>query len=115
MTYPNRRATISTSDATNVTHSRRILNGRLSLGDINDVEAFARKALHDVLRANGGRLTPELHEDALVALIELAWEQTQRYDPDKSNTLSAYLGRILRYRVNDWYRSTFAGRRQNRE
>lgn len=99
----------------------RLLNGTLALGNprqggISDVEAFCRHILNEVLRANGGWLNPDHYDDALTALIELAWKLDRKYDPRRSDqSLRAYVGWIAKRRTTDWYRATFYGRRADKE
>ncbi len=79
--------------------------GALRLHDVDDVEGLARDALNDRLRTWGAHLRPHDYEDALAYLVATAWEVSRRYDRSRSaQSFSTYAGRILRFRVADWYR-----------
>ena len=92
-----------------------LLNGRLSLHDVANVEAFVRAALDDRLRLWGAHLRPHDYEEALTELLTVCWELSRRYDPAKSEqSFSTYAGRILRLRVADFYRKRFGDRRYGR-
>lgn len=70
-----------------------MLNGTLTLHDIQDVEAFAAAILH----RRG--LTPT--EDLLAYLVEEAWKLSRRYDPRTGSRFSAWAKLTLERRLID--------------
>jgi len=50
-----------------------LLQGRLELGGVRDVEALAQRAVTDATRNNGGYLSPHDREDAVSAVVVAAW------------------------------------------
>lgn len=102
-----------------------LLQGTLTLHDIADVEALARKALQDHLRQGAGRgqartswLNEDDHEDALTYLIATAWNLSRRYGPDADHPaiqsdrpfgLLCYW--LMRRRIVDWYRQRYGSTR----
>lgn len=89
-----------------------MLNGTLSLGSVESVEALARRVLDDRLRVWNAYLNPVEYEDALSYVVAEAWVLWTRYDPDKgSQSFSTYAYRILWRRVPGWYRQRFGDTR----
>jgi RNA polymerase sigma factor (sigma-70 family) len=89
-----------------------LLSTPLALHDVANVENFARAALEQRLRNFGAHLSADKYEDALSELISVAWELSLRYDPARSDqSFSTYAGRILRFRVADWFRGRFGDAR----
>jgi hypothetical protein len=76
-----------------------VLNGRLALHDIHDVEAYCA---HILQRARL-TLTPQDHEDALAYLTEEAWILSRTYRPG-TRSFSGYAGQRLPQRLTDWQR-----------
>lgn len=77
-----------------------MLNGTLTLHDIQDVEAFCttildKRGLHD---------HPD-HDDILAYLIATTWELSTTYEPHLAS-FSTYAGTALRNRLTDRARST---------
>lgn len=74
-------------------------------GDQVNSEIFARRVLNDYLHGTGGSLAFQEHEDALAALVVVAWQESCRYDQAKTTMkFSSYLYDVLYNRVTDWYR-----------
>jgi RNA polymerase sigma factor (sigma-70 family) len=89
-----------------------LLTTPLALHDVANVENFARAALEQRLRHFGARLDADKYEDALSELISVAWELSLRYDTSRSDqSFSTYAGRILRFRVADWFRGRYGDAR----
>lgn len=88
-----------------------VLAAPLRLHDVDDVEALARKALDDRLRAWGARLRPSDYEDFLTELIAAAWELAGRYDPERGLSFATHAYRILKLRCADCYRKYFGDTR----
>src|SRR5262245_7105870 len=85
-----------------------LLGGVLQLGEVENVEAFARKLLDERLKSMSAYLNPNEHDDALSYLIAECWELWQRYDPAKGQQrFSTYAYRLLWQRVASWYRQRF--------
>jgi DNA-directed RNA polymerase specialized sigma24 family protein len=81
-----------------------LLNVRLSLFEISDVEAFCASIILDRLREWRAHLSSDQYEDLLTFTIESVWELTLRYDPERAPSFSAYAGHIAKLRIADWYR-----------
>ena len=93
-----------------------LLAGKLApgeLGDIDDPEHFARRALNDVLRARGAHLRPAQYEDAVgYLLLVLVHLFKKKYDPTRSTLkFSQYANPILHNRVIDYYRKSLGDSR----
>src|SRR4051812_36883173 len=78
-----------------------MLNGRLALCDVDDVEAFCAAVIPNTWR---GRLTTDDREQLLTWLIETAWELSVVYRPG-GISFSTYAGNTLRRRIHDWLRN----------
>jgi hypothetical protein len=88
----------------------------LSLHDVGDVEALARDALNERLRAMGAQLQQADYDDLLTDLIAVAWVLSLKYDRARSRlTFSTYAGQILRKRVVDWFRHRLGDSRYRRD
>jgi DNA-directed RNA polymerase specialized sigma24 family protein len=74
-----------------------MLNGKLELHDVRDVEAFCVRILQRTT------LTPQDHEDALAYLIESCWLLSTQYQPGTAS-FSTYAGKQLPRRLIDWQR-----------
>jgi DNA-directed RNA polymerase specialized sigma24 family protein len=81
-----------------------VLNGRLALFDVLDVELLANRALDDQLRSMSAELNELDREDALAFLIEKVWDASRRFDPERGWSFSTYGYRLCRRRTIDWYR-----------
>lgn len=92
-----------------------MLNGTLSLWDVDDTERFCRSIANAFLRRKRASLSHEDLEDLVSYLITEAWELSQRYDPAKSSSFSKYAYGVLPNKVSSWYRSRFAPRDQTSE
>src|SRR5439155_23205799 len=80
------------------------LNGRLILHGV-DAEALCRKALDNSLRRNNQHLDWTRREDALAYLIGVAWEFSERWDPDRGLSFSTAAYRLVTLRLVDHFRA----------
>lgn len=88
-----------------------MLNGKLRLRDVDDVEALAKSILFKKLRDFNITLSREDEEDALSFLVSRAWEIEQtRYKPELGS-LSTYLHITLSFGLIDWLRARFGDKR----
>jgi hypothetical protein len=85
-----------------------VLNGRLALHDIEDVEAFVWRIVHR------SRLDLDFYdqEDLATYLVETCWELSLRYKPGTGSTSSfaGWAATNLRKRVVDWQRRKYRTR-----
>ena len=88
-----------------------LLNGRLALFDVVDVEGLCRKVIDVQLRKTHAHLRPNDFDDCVAFLIQAAYELSLRYDPSRDLAFSTYCWRILRLRIVDFYRARFSDRR----
>jgi hypothetical protein len=79
-----------------------VLNGRLSLWDVDDVEKLAN---HVIVRARL-ELRPHQRESLLAFLISEAWTLSLRYQPGNGSTttFSGWATTNLQKRITDWFR-----------
>jgi hypothetical protein len=78
-----------------------VLNGRLSLWDIRDAEAFCKPI------AQQAQLTSHHDREELLAyLITELWILSKRYEPG-GITFSTWAGHTLRQRTYDWQRTRY--------
>lgn len=77
-----------------------MLQGRLELHDIHDVEGFCTTIANGRLR----QYAPWRQEDLIAYLITEAWELSTRYTPESTIPFSTYVGITLRKRIIDWIR-----------
>jgi hypothetical protein len=78
-----------------------VLNGRLSLHDIRDAEAFCQPI------AQQAQLTSHHDREELLAyLITELWILSKRYEPG-GITFSTWAGHTLRQRTYDWQRTRY--------
>ena len=80
-----------------------MLAGKLSLHDIEDVEAFCI----GIFAPRAASIPSSDHEDAIAYLIETAWELSTNYDPSGMRRFSVWAGFVLRQRFIDWKRSQY--------
>lgn len=79
-----------------------MLNGKLALHDIQDVEAFTAT----ILQRNRRTTATEDHEDIHAWLIETCWELSLIYRPDNATVrFSTYARTTLTYRLTDYIRT----------
>lgn len=88
-----------------------MLAGKLTLHDVQDVEAHCGKALHDALRDFRAHLGPDDREDAHAFFIGQAWELSCKYDPERGWSFSKWVFAHRRYWLVEWYRQRFPGSR----
>jgi hypothetical protein len=83
----------------------RLLNGRFSLLDIDDVEALCQ----DIANRSGLELQYHQRESLLTYLIEECWRLSGRYEEGRGSTTSfaGWATTNLRLRVTDWARIEF--------
>ena len=84
-----------------------MLNGRLTLHEIDDVEAFCRRVVDAHLSSTRTHLRRDDADDLLAYTIELAWEISQRFDKTCGVSFSTYAYRLLRVRCVDWMRQRY--------
>jgi hypothetical protein len=82
-----------------------LLNGKLSLHDIKDVEALCQ----DIANRAGLELQYHQRESLLTYLIEECWRLSGRYEEGRGSTTSfaGWATTNLRLRVTDWARIEF--------
>lgn len=79
-----------------------MLNGKLSLHDIDDVEAFC---IYLINRQRRGGYAGHDYEDLLAWFIERVWRLSLRYDSERESTFSHYAATSIR--AADWERLRF--------
>jgi len=79
-----------------------VLHGKLSLHDIDDVEAFSAYLID---RQRRGGYTGHNYEDLLSWFIESTWELSLRYDPERGSSFRNFCASKLR--VASWERVHF--------
>jgi len=79
-----------------------MLNGRLALHDVDDVERFCRQLIN---RQRRGGYGGHDYEELLAWLIEAAWLLSERYDPSRGATFATFARGSLR--VANWEREHF--------
>ena len=80
-----------------------MLNSKLALHDVEDVEALAK----DVIRKSGLTLDAYAYEDLLAYLVETAWELSIAWEPARVQPYGRFSHecyRRLALRVTDWHR-----------
>jgi hypothetical protein len=82
-----------------------VLSGKLALHDVDDVEALAARALGDQLRSMGAHLSGHEHEDAITFLVEVVWETSLRFDPERCSSFSKFSYQLCRRRTIDFIRA----------
>jgi hypothetical protein len=92
-----------------------VLNGRLALFDVSDIERLAARALADQLRNMGSRLREHDQEDALAFLVVTIWEASLKYDPARCSSFSRYAYQLSRRRTVDYLRARFGRTRWQRK
>jgi hypothetical protein len=65
-----------------------LLNRPWALRDVQDVEAFARRILDTKLERRGSSLRPDLYDDAIAFLLEVAVRADRAYDPSRASSHS---------------------------
>lgn len=78
-----------------------MLNGKLQLHDVRDVEAFTHRLL-----PNNPSLDPHEREDLHAYLIAECWELSLRYQPG-GITFSTWARTTLNLRIIDWKRKRY--------
>jgi hypothetical protein len=82
-----------------------VLNGKLELHGVEDVEQLCVKVLNGWERRTHTRLNPADREDAIAYLVATAWEIASfHFDPGKGVRFEQHLHSILSFRVVDWLR-----------
>lgn len=79
-----------------------VLNGKLSLHDIEDVEAFCAYLIN---RQRRGGYTGHEYEELLTWFIESCWIHSVRFDPDRGSSFKHFIASKLR--VASWERVRF--------
>jgi hypothetical protein len=78
-----------------------------TLRDVGDVEAFARRILEAKLERRGAHLRPDLYDEALCFLLEVAVKADRAYDATYGGSFEQYLGWKLGLGCVDFYRREF--------
>jgi hypothetical protein len=79
-----------------------VLNSRLELHDIRDVEAFCTS----IIRRRRLNIPVHDEEDLLAYLVETAWELSTTFQRT-TVSFSTYAGNTLRARLSDWQRTRY--------
>jgi hypothetical protein len=74
-----------------------------ALRDVDDVEAFARRIPEAKLQRRGAHLRPDLHDEAVCFLLEVAVKADRAYDATYGGSFEQYLGSKISLGV-DFYR-----------
>lgn len=82
----------------------RMLNGKLKLHDIEDVELFCYNRIDAYCKKRNMRLSPDDHEDLMAFAISQVWEL---FDGkwNESGSFSGYVSYILPKRFTDYFRA----------
>jgi hypothetical protein len=88
-----------------------MLNGTLSLHDVDDVEAAAQKIINDFSARSRAYFRDHDREDLLAFLISIAWRLSVRYDPNRGWSYSKLFYQVGSRRIADWYRARYADTR----
>jgi hypothetical protein len=81
-----------------------LLNGKLSLHDVPDVENYCRRHI-PAARID---LSEHDYEELLAYLIETTWELSKRYEQGRIRKgFSVWAGITLHRKVHDWQRSRY--------
>ena len=81
-----------------------MLNGKLKLGDIDDVEIFCHNRINNYTKSRNMRLRTEDYEDLMSFAMAQVWEL---FDTkwNKRGSFSGYVSYILPKRITDYYRA----------
>jgi hypothetical protein len=82
----------------------RMLNGKLKLGDIDDVEMFCQIRINAYIKKRNMRLRPDDFEDLMSFAMAQVWEL---FDSKWNNrgSFAGYAGYILPKRFTDYFRA----------
>lgn len=88
-----------------------MLNGRLTLHNVNDVESLCQSIINR--DPASGELQPHEREDLLSYLVETCWELSLDYNPAKnpnghehpSGGFAGWAAHLLRRRLGEWRRT----------
>jgi hypothetical protein len=75
-----------------------------ALREVNDVEAFARSILDAKLERRGAHLRPDIYDDAIGYLLEVAFRADRSYDASRGGSFERYLGWKTSVGLVDFYR-----------
>jgi hypothetical protein len=78
-----------------------------TLREVADVEAFARRILEAKLQRREAHLRPDLYDEALCFLLEVAVKADRAYDATYGGSFEQYLGWKLGLGCVDFYRWEF--------
>lgn len=81
-----------------------MLNGKLSLYDVDDGEAFARQVITRFASKECFGWSEWKREELLADCIAHLWELSLRFDPERGN-FAGYARRFLRFYIIDWIRA----------
>jgi hypothetical protein len=81
-----------------------LLGRQWTLREVADVEAFARCILEAKLERRGALLRPDLYEEAVACLLEVAFRADRSYDATYGGSFEQYLGWKISNGVVDFYR-----------
>jgi len=81
-----------------------MLNGKLKLGDMEDVEKFCSIHINNYIKKRNMKLKPEDYEDLMAYGMSFVWEL---YDSkwNQKGSFSGYAGYIFPKRITDYYRA----------
>lgn len=83
-----------------------MLNGKLALFDVPDVERLCVRVLANWERRTQTTLNASDREDAVAYLVATAWEIAEfHFDPLRGVRFESHLQSILSFRVTDWLRA----------
>ncbi|MDQ5821692.1 MAG: hypothetical protein M3540_09640 [Actinomycetota bacterium] len=88
-----------------------MLNGTLTLRDVDDAEAFVRAVVRSFHRGGPGPAGGRETEELVAELLAVAWAESERFDDTRSVRFSKHLLSILHRRTTDWYRRRRPGSR----
>lgn len=78
-----------------------MLNGKWSLGDVEDVEALVKAVLVAELAKRDVKLPWDKFDDFLARMLEHAWWESERFDPSRGLSLETFLRQQLKLRFID--------------
>ena len=85
-----------------------MLNGKLSLFEVEDVEALCSR----VIEQSQLELSFHDREDLLAWLLATAWQISEDYEPSDPPRFAVHLKGLLRKRIIDWQRGKYRTRWQ---
>lgn len=90
---------------------RSMLTGVLALGDVEDVEKWCTWIVSNWIKTSGALLTHQQRRELVTYLIGEAWKLSEKFDPERYSSFSAYSKYILSRRIANWYHEEFGDSR----